>query len=251
MRARALIFAALVSMCACDKLAIPTAPTSVIVPPSSAVPLPPAPPPTYTVSGVVSDGSAFAPAGLNTGQVSILGGELGGTSVPIFTGGAFTLRNIPPGNLTLSVSSTGYRTVEKTVAVDGDLKVNIATPRVAMSPQPSIAGTWAGTIGSGSGLGPFEISFTQSGAAVTGTWRAPSLRWSGTMTGTIDGERSVRGRIIANGGCSSSSDITFGLLQYDERRLFLSAQLCSAGNAYALEVSRTCRLVNDTTVSCS
>ena len=59
---RALVFLAIfsVSVCACDRLSIPTEPTVSVAPPASSLPpLPPAPPPAYTVSGVVTDGSSF------------------------------------------------------------------------------------------------------------------------------------------------------------------------------------------------
>lgn len=254
---RALVFLAIfsVSVCACDRLSIPTEPTVSVAPPASSLPpLPPAPPPAYTVSGVVTDGSSFGPnGGLNTGSVTILDGAQAGTSVPIFTGGSYTLRNLPAGSVTLEASSLGYRTMRRAVVVEGDLRADFSLPRTARTPQPSLAGTWAGTIGSGAGLSAVEFSFVQTGAAISGRWRAPSRGWSGTISGSIDGERSVRGRITVDSGCSASSDIGFGLLEYNEQRLYLGMRLfgsCGPGNDYSIEVMRTCRLVNDIFVSC-
>ena len=106
---RALVFLAIfsVSVCACDRISIPTEPTASVAPPASSLPpLPPAPPPAYSVSGVVTDGSSFGPnGGLNTGNVTILDGAQAGTTVPIFTGGSYTLRNLPAGSVTLEASS--------------------------------------------------------------------------------------------------------------------------------------------------
>jgi hypothetical protein len=219
------------------------------------LPLPPAPPPTYTVSGVVTDGSAFAAnGGLNTGTVTILDGERTGTSVPIATGGRYTLRNLPAGTVLIEASSVGYRTMRRSVVVDGDLMADFALPRTARTSQPSLDGTWAGRVNSGARVWPIEFSFVQTGAEVAGRWRAPSQGWSGTMSGTVDSERSVRGRITVDNGCSASSDIGVGLLAYDEQDLLLGIRLfgsCSPGNDYSIELKRTCRLLNDIVVSCS
>ena len=128
---RALVFLTIfsVSVCACDRLSIPTEPTASVAPPASSLPpLPPAPPPAYTVSGVVTDGSSFGPnGGLNTGSVTILDGAQAGTSVPIFTGGSYTLRNLPAGSVTLEASSLGYRTMRRAVVVEGDLRADFSS----------------------------------------------------------------------------------------------------------------------------
>jgi hypothetical protein len=252
---QALILAAAVVGLGCDSLSVPSAPTpSTLTSTGGLPPAPPPPPPTFTLSGVVADGSAFgAGGGLNSGRVTILDGERAGTSVSIFTGGSYTIRDLPAGSLTLSVSSVGYRSAERTVVVDRDLKVDFAVPRTAMSPQPSLTGTWAGQLVVRSNGYAVEFTFAQSGASITGTWRVPNLRWGGTMRGSIDGERSVRGQITVESGCSTTSDIRWGLLEYDERRLHLAARFsgsCGPGDDYSIEITPNCRATDSGTVSC-
>ena len=253
--AQALMVSAAMMGLGCDSLAVPSAPTTSTPASTGGLPpAPPAPPPTFTVSGVVTDGSAFGPSGgLNSGRVTILHGARAGTSVSIFSGGSFTIRDLPAGSLTLSVSSVGYRSAERTVDVDRDLKVDFAVPRTAMSPQPSLAGTWGGRIGTSAGVSAVEFTFAQSGASITGTWWAPHLRWGGTVRATIDGERSVRGQIAVESGCTASSDIRWSLLEYDERTLHLAARFlgsCGPGYDYSIEVARNCRVTNDGWVRC-
>jgi hypothetical protein len=253
--AQVLILAAAVIAIGCDSLSLPSAPTPSTPTSTGGLPTaPPASPPTFTLSGVVTDGSALgAGGGLNSGLVTILDGERAGTSVSIFTGGSYTFRDLPAGNLTLSVSSVGYRSAERTVVVDRDLKLDFAVPRTAMSPQPSLVGTWAGQLVVRSSAYAVEFTFVQSGASITGTWRAPNLRWGGTLRGSIDGERSVRGQIAVESGCATSSDIGSGLLEYDERRLHLAARFfgsCGAGDDYSIEIMPNCRLTNSGSVSC-
>ena len=235
----------------CDRLTLPTAPT---VSPQPVAPLPPAPPPTFTVSGVVTDGSAFGGGGgLNTGSVTVLNGDRAGTTTPIFTGGSYTIRDLPAGTVTLSLSSAGYRATERTVVLDRDVRLDVSLPRTARSPVPSIAGAWAGRIGMRSTLWAVEFTFTQSGDAVTGTWRAPSKGWSGTVRGTIDGERSIRGRMTVDSGCAANSDIKWGLLEYEERSLWLAAQFlgsCGPGDDYSFEIFRSCRITSGNGLTC-
>ena len=246
----ALVLVAVLGLCGCDQLTLPTAPTAAAPQP---LPLPPAPPPTFNLSGVVTDGSAFGGGGgLNTGTVTVLTGDRAGSTASIFTGGSFTLRDLPAGGVTVSVSSVGYRTAERTVFLDNDARLDVSLARTARSPLPSIAGAWAGRIGTRAGLSAVEFTFTQTGNAITATWRAPTQRWSGTLQGTIDGERSVRGRITVNSGCAASGDIG-GLLEFEERSLLMGAQFsgsCGPGDIYTFDIFRACRITSSNGLTC-
>jgi hypothetical protein len=206
------------------------------------------------LSGVVTDGSAFSGGGgLNTGSVTVLTGDRAGSTVSIFTGGSFAIRDIPPGNVTLSIASAGYRTAERTVFVDRDVRLDVALPRTARSSQPSLHGSWAGRIGARAGVSAVEFTFTQSGGSINATWRAPSHGWSGTLRGTIDGERSIRGQITVDSGCSATSDIRWGLLDYDEQHFQLATQFlgsCGPGHDYTFEISRSCRITSSNGLTC-
>ena len=233
----------------CGTIEYPSNPTPVTGA-SSTGPLPPAPPPAFTVSGIVRDGSPF-PTGLHTGTVTILEGAQAGTSVSIQTGGAYAIRDLPSGTIRLSASSTGYRTAEQTVVVDGDLRADFSLPRISRSPIPPIAGTWTGLLRRDLSLrGVVEVTFVQSGMSVTATWWAPIFNDRGSFSGTIDNERTLRGRLRVDGTCPANGDLS-GWIDYDERSLIFNSMVsgCGLPQVYAFEIRR-CQVKSTPPVAC-
>jgi hypothetical protein len=176
--------------------------------------------PTFTVSGVVSDGSraygSVPNSGLNAGTVRALDEANAGSVATVFTGGSYRL-TVKTGVVMLSASAEGYRSLEKTVSIDRDTRVDFALPRTSISPVPAISGTWAGRIAWKSNVSAAEFTFVQNGTAVSGTWRAPNPGYEGTLSGTMDGERSLVGHMTLTRPCASSAAIRYGLLAYSER----------------------------------
>jgi hypothetical protein len=84
-----------------------------------------------------------------------------------------------------------------------------------------------------------EVTFVQSGMSVTATWRAPTFGDHGSFSGTIDSERTLRGRLRVDGTCIASGDLS-GWIDYDERELVFSAMAsgCGLPQSYGFEVRR-------------
>lgn len=179
---------------------------------------------------------------MGSGRLTILHGEGAGTSTAILADGAYTIPGLSPGSITFAVSVPGYRDAQGTAVVtDDNVTLNFTVPRIARSPQPSLAGAWRGLLTTRSSVMVAEFTFVQSGGSVRGTWQIPVLRWAGNINGRIDGERSLTGQLTVDSGCSSVTDIDYGLLDYEEERLTLATRFtgsCGPGHDYSFQLSR-------------
>jgi hypothetical protein len=104
-----------------------------------------------------------------------------------------------------------------------------------------------------------DMTFRQSGSTVTGTWRLPTLGWTGTTTGTIDADGRYTGTIalvapdIPQGtrpqkpaGCSDSGTVTDIWAPRNPRNMTLIARFdgaCAVVSQLELSLDRLCQLI--------
>ena len=148
---------------------------------------------TYTLSGLVTDGTS-GPSGRMPGVVvQVLDGVNAGLSAVTDGTGNYTISGISAGSLTLSASITDYETTTQSVTVSGNTHVDLVLPRKSIN-----LGAWTGTGGDSIGSISLTWALTQTGSAVSGTVQMQSLDAagscnschrvkSGTLSGTTSG----------------------------------------------------------------
>jgi hypothetical protein len=177
---------------------------------------------TYTVSGLVTDGTS-GPSGRMPGTlVKVLDGLNAGLSAVTDGTGNYAITGISPGGLTLSASATDYETATQQVTISGDTGVNFVLarklgpvpapppgppPPPAPPPPPSpppapapinMVGTWTGTGVDSMGTVILTWALTQTGSALSGTVKMQAVdvagscnschrNKTGTFSGTING----------------------------------------------------------------
>lgn len=62
-----------------------------------------------------------------------------------------------------------------------------SSPTAPLLPPADIAGTWKGTVSSGTTEAGLQATISQNGNAATGTWSIPSKGENGTFSGTVTG----------------------------------------------------------------
>ena len=100
----------------------------------------PAPLVTYTVSGLLTDGTS-GPSGRMRGVVvEVIDGINTGLSATTDSAGNYAITGISPGSLTLSASLTGYETATERVSISADTRVDFVLVRkIAPAPTPAPA----------------------------------------------------------------------------------------------------------------
>jgi carboxypeptidase family protein len=218
--------------------AIGTATATTTVP---ALPSPPPPPPTFTLSGVITDaGSHAAIAGA---RVEVLNGSNAGKTAITDGGGTYILGNLAADTFRLRVSANDYDAGEQGVTVPFNPRADFELRRTL----PNYAGVWTGSYGISDcqdidppGLNHagicglfahvplgvqvpllFQFTLSQSGSAVTGTYKLVTAMFScpcGGDYGTFDmaGTIAPDGTLVLSGSGGSRfsgvlTDITFNL----------------------------------------
>ncbi|MEO8678857.1 MAG: carboxypeptidase-like regulatory domain-containing protein [Vicinamibacterales bacterium] len=187
---------------------------------------------------------------MNSGTVMAVDEAHAGNTATIFTGGSYSLRSVQAGLVTLSASVEGHRTIEKTLSVDGDTRVDFALPRVSMSPVPALGGTWASYFSWSRGVFLAEFKLVQSGTAVSGTWSVPVHGYEGTIKGAINSERTFVGGMTLTRPCLSSADIGYGVLDYPEQVLTLGVTFACLPDHFEFMLDRRCRITSIPGLSC-
>ena len=169
----------------------------------------PAPVLTFTLSGLVTDGTSGGV--LPNILLQIVDGTNAGWSVFTDAGGHYTLTGISAGSFTLSASAVSYETTIRSVAVSGNAHVDIVLPR-AVSHVLGFEGNWDGTAVDSQGAMFVTWALTQTGNAVSGTVNTRAVHpldgscsschrsKSGTISGTISGTTLTLTMFFAAGG---------------------------------------------------
>ena len=183
------------------------------------------PAPTYTLSGVVTDGTSGGI--LPNIRVGIGSGPNAGKSTRTDGQGRFSLGGVIGGAMTLSASNAGYQTVDKPLTVTGDLRVDFVLPR-------STGGGGNGGGGGGGGGGGFG-----SGALIQFRTNATTCScWDQTIGLRLNGQNAGSMR------CSGSSDVAVAPGSY-------SAQLCDSTGCLSQAVTVSSTMTGVVTASCS
>jgi hypothetical protein len=102
-------------------------------------------------------------------------------------------------------------------------------------------------VGSAASLAEFKM--VQNGASVSGTWSMPPFMfqgssYEGTISGTIDNERSFVGRMTLTRPCASSANVGYGVLDYPEQVLTLYVVFVGSclPNDVTFKLDRRCRI---------
>jgi hypothetical protein len=101
--------------------------------------------------------------------------------------GRFTVRRVTFGgpNMLSDLDATfEQRCPGSTAGLTGEMRFVDAA--AGGGSVPDISGTWSGIFQTTS-FGRFQVSFVQSGSAVTGTWAISDWNWSGSIEGKIAG----------------------------------------------------------------
>jgi len=129
------------------------------------------PPATFTISGVVTDGTSGGV--LPNIAVQILDGVNAGKAARTDGTGAYAMSDVTAGTLTLSASAVSYQTSTSSVVVSSNMRVDFVLQRVA----PSCSFT----------VSPLSLSFTRGGFATSGpfysvviTASLPTCAWTAT-----------------------------------------------------------------------
>src|SRR5207245_1527870 len=91
----------------------------------------------YTISGRVTDGTSGGI--LPNINIQISTGVNAGRSAKTDSTGQYVLSGITAGTMTLSASAVSYETVDRTVTLTADTRVDFVLPRVAPTPTPAPA----------------------------------------------------------------------------------------------------------------
>ncbi len=132
-----------------------------------------APPPTYTISGVVS--------GAVAGGVKITLSGAGSATTTTAANGAYTLTGLAPGNYTVAPSLSGYTFSPASTSVtinSADVTGTNFTSSAVVAPTYAISGTVSGAIASG-----VTITLSGAGSGTTTTAANGSYSFSGLAAG--------------------------------------------------------------------
>ena len=168
---------------------------------------------TFTVSGVVTDGTS-GPSGRMRGVlVKVLDGVNAGLSRATDFEGSYALTGIAAGSFNLSASLEGYQTKTAGLSISADTRVDFVLSRGSDPPAPpglpappptplplvNLVGTWTGTAVDSQGAAIFTWTLSQSGNSVSGAVQTQAVNpldgscgschrnKSGTFSGTISG----------------------------------------------------------------
>jgi hypothetical protein len=185
---------------------------------------------TYTVGGVVTDGTSGPSGRMPNATVQVLDGPNAGRTTVTDATGNYELSGLDPGAATLSASMREYETVSTEITIPSNTRVDFVLRRLPMD----LAGTWTGDATDSKGTIGMNWTISQSGANVSGTvstqfpndgsCNSCHRNKSGTFSGTIDGTTLVLNMFFGTGtagdptpACSvtlsgTASDVTpFGL----------------------------------------
>jgi hypothetical protein len=129
------------------------------------------PPPTYTLSGRVTDAFlGFPPGSYGLPGVSVTVAGPSQHSTTTDSGGNYTVDDLLAGNYTVGFVKTGYVSSTTTVAISGATTLLATLTLEAPSPPSTsnLAGTWTGT-----GTypnDPFKLALGQNGTDLRGTY---------------------------------------------------------------------------------
>ena len=132
---------------------------------------------TFTVNGIVTDGTS---GGILPGiRVSITSGTNAGKSSTTDSSGNYAFTGVSAGTMTISGSATSYTTVDKSVTVTGNTRLDFVLPRIAAAPAPSPSPAPGGL-----GTGAFLSLGTDS--TTCRCWNSPiTFKINGTSAATL------------------------------------------------------------------
>jgi len=107
-----------------------------------------------------------------------------GNGLGCYPVGRFTVRRVTyarPNMLSDLDATFEQRCPGSTAGLSGDVRI---ADGASGGSVPDISGNWSGIV-EASSFGRFQVSFAQSGSAVTGTWFIPGWNWSGVIEGKI------------------------------------------------------------------
>ena len=132
---------------------------------------------TFTLNGIVTDGTS---GGILPGiRVSITSGTNAGKSSTTDSSGNYAFTGVAAGTLTISGSATSYTTVDKSVTVTGNTRLDFVLPRIAAAPAPSPSPAPGGL-----GTGAFLSLGTDS--TTCRCWNSPiTFKINGTSAATL------------------------------------------------------------------
>ena len=148
-------------------------------------------PATYTLTGLVTDGTSGSSGRMPNVIVQIVDGGNAGLSAVTDATGNYAITGISPGSFTLSASTTSYETMTEKVSVSADTRVDFVLPR-------RLAGTWTGTGVDSMGTIILTWGLIQTGASISGSVKMQAVdtagscnschrNKSGTFSGTVSG----------------------------------------------------------------
>ena len=129
-------------------------------------PLGPAPPPTYTLTGLISDPGR---AGIPNARVEVLNGDNAGKATTTDGGGIYTLTGLLGGTFRLRASADGFLTGEQNVTVPDIPRADFTLQRVSTTCTYTVSRT-----------GNFFVSWQQGQFDVTITRTQGSCAWQAT-----------------------------------------------------------------------
>ena len=172
-------------------------------------------PATYTVTGVVSDGTSGSSGRITTATVQLLDGPNAGRSTVTDASGTYALDGLAAGPATLSASIAEYQTVSTPVTISSNVRVDFVLRR--LTPSINLAGRWFGTATDSKGQTAVTWTIAQSGTNVSGTvtTQFPSdgtcnschRNKTGAFSGTIDGTTLALSMFFPTGGAGDPTPL--------------------------------------------
>lgn len=180
-RALAVMACLAAASCRSDPAA-PVPPLTPVVP----TPVPVPPPPLYTLSGLVKD--AFIDLGMTGVRVAIGSGP-GVPAAVTDESGRYTLRNLPAGPYSVTLSRQLYRSTTQTVTVSGETTFNASMLAATQFPltAENILGYW--NVGGPYPENPCRLLLLQEGTSITGGAYRNNRDYSTKLTGTYVGRQ--------------------------------------------------------------
>jgi hypothetical protein len=150
-------------------------------------PLGPAPPPRYTLTGMISDPAG---AGITNARVEVLNGDNAGNATTTNANGAYTLTDLLGGTFRVRASAPGYTTGEQNVTVPDVPRADFTLPRSPTTSACAYTLSATGRINVSFGPGQFGVTVTRTSGDCS--WQATTdAGWLTPISATGNGTSNV------------------------------------------------------------